>query len=336
MRTILAANPGIASFNIGRLDTEAGVFGTDVDMKVRRYAVGAKGSFFENWNWDVYAQTGRNHYDRLDINNRITANFLQAVDAVVHPTTGQIVCRSSIANPNNGCVPANVFGQGSISQAAVAYYSGTSWLVQQQQQDVYAFKIDGRPFDLWAGPLRGIRWRVSQGGDHRRLGPDLEGERLAPDQHAAAERRLQREGRLPRSRRAAREGDVTAVRLLDLNAAVRSTDYSTSGSVTTWKGGFNYEPIEDLRFRGTVSRDIRAPNINELYSGQSQQIPSIIDPFRGVQRNANVLTGGNPNLVPGACAELHGRHDLPAALCRGAEGGDRLLLDRPQGRDSPR
>jgi len=47
-----------------------------------------------------------------------------------------------------------------------------------------------------------------------------------------------------------------------------------------------------------VSRDIRAPNINELYSGQTQQIPAIIDPVRNVQRNANALTGGNPNLTP--------------------------------------
>ncbi len=70
-----------------------------------------------------------------------------------NPTTGQIVCRSTLTNPNNGCVPANVFGQGSISPAAVAYYTGTSWLDQEQQQDVYAFKIDGSPFEHVGRPL---------------------------------------------------------------------------------------------------------------------------------------------------------------------------------------
>ncbi len=45
----------------------------------------------------------------------------------------------------------------------------------------------------------------------------------------------------------------------DLNAAVRRTDYSTSGLVTTWKAGATWQPIDDLRFRVTRSRDIRAP-----------------------------------------------------------------------------
>jgi len=299
VKTILAANPSIASFNIGRLDTEAGVFGTDVDVKVRRYAVGARGSFFASWKWDVYAQTGRNHYDRLDINNRITANYANAVDAVVHPTTGQIVCRSSIANPGNGCVPANVFGQGSISAAAVAYYTGTSWLVQEQQQDVYAFKIDGSPFETWAGPVV-----TAFGGEYRKEEITVDSD---PISKANGWRQINTQplnGDLNVKEGFLEVGvpllkDMMAAHLLDLNAAVRSTDYSTSGSVTTWKGGFNYAPIEDLRFRGTVSRDIRAPNINELYSGQALQIPSIIDPFKpGVQRNANVRVGGNPNLFP--------------------------------------
>jgi iron complex outermembrane recepter protein len=86
--------------------------------------------------------------------------------------------------------------------------------------------------------------------------------------------------------------------LLDLNGAVRRTDYSTSGGVTTWKVGFNYEPIADLRVRGTLSRDIRAPNINELFSGQNQGISPLIDPLTNTQRSVIQLTGGNPGLVP--------------------------------------
>ena len=45
----------------------------------------------------------------------------------------------------------------------------------------------------------------------------------------------------------------------DTNGAARYTDYSLSGSVTTWKLGLTYEPFRDLRLRGVRSRDIRAP-----------------------------------------------------------------------------
>ncbi|MEP7246294.1 MAG: TonB-dependent receptor [Gammaproteobacteria bacterium] len=60
--------------------------------------------------------------------------------------------------------------------------------------------------------------------------------------------------------------------LLDLNSAIPRTHYSTSGGVTTWKVGINYQPVADLRVRDTLSREIRAPKINELFSGQNQGI----------------------------------------------------------------
>ena len=82
------------------------------------------------------------------------------------------------------------------------------------------------------------------------------------------------------------------------NGAVRFTRYSNSGAVTTWKLGLNYEPISDLRFRGTVSQDIRAPSLADLYSGTSQSFSSIVDPHTGVTGIVTTQTSGNPDLVP--------------------------------------
>src|SRR3546814_4167386 len=62
------------------------------------------------------------------------------------------------------------------------------------------------------------------------------------------------------------------VELLEFNAAARVADYSTSGTVDTWKFGANYMPISGLRFRATRSRDIRGPNVAELFTGGSQEI----------------------------------------------------------------
>jgi len=58
--------------------------------------------------------------------------------------------------------------------------------------------------------------------------------------------------------------DLPFAKTLDFNGAVRATDYSTSGYVTTWKLGLTYSPIDGVTFRATRSRDIRAPNLSEL------------------------------------------------------------------------
>ena len=41
-----------------------------------------------------------------------------------HRLPGAIVCRSTLTNPTNGCVPYNVFGIGVNSAAAINYIKG--------------------------------------------------------------------------------------------------------------------------------------------------------------------------------------------------------------------
>lgn len=86
---------------------------------------------------------------------------------------------------------------------------------------------------------------------------------------------------------------------LDVNAAVRWTDYSTSGEVTTWKFGMNWAPVEDLRFRMTRSRDIRAPGVGELFdAGLYGAATPMDDPFTGTTHGVASRTTGNPELAP--------------------------------------
>ena len=66
----------------------------------------------------------------------------------------------------------------------------------------------------------------------------------------------------------------------------------------TWKVGINYSPFADLRFRGTLSRDIRAPNNYELFSRGNQVINAIIDPRTNTSRQTVQITSGNPELDP--------------------------------------
>ena len=86
---------------------------------------------------------------------------------------------------------------------------------------------------------------------------------------------------------------------LEFNGAVRATDYSTSGFVTTWKAGLTWAPIDDIRFRLTRSRDIRAPSIVELFTTGLFVGQPLDDPFTGlIGVRGEAVTIGNPNLSP--------------------------------------
>jgi iron complex outermembrane recepter protein len=82
---------------------------------------------------------------------------------------------------------------------------------------------------------------------------------------------------------------------------VRRTDYNTSGAVATWKGGITYSVNDVVRLRATRSRDIRAPNANELFAlgAQVGHFP-ILDPVNPAGSNpaAAVFSNGNSSLQP--------------------------------------
>ncbi|MFN6935112.1 MAG: TonB-dependent receptor domain-containing protein, partial [Tsuneonella sp.] len=112
--------------------------------------------------------------------------------------------------------------------------------------------------------------------------------------------------------------------ILQFGAAIRLSDYSTVGRTTTWKVDGTWGPIPDIRFRGTYSEAVRAPNISELFSPQNGTFSFIDDPcdpdnipegttFR--QANCTALLTGlginpaafNPTDDPRATASLPGR-----------------------------
>ena len=88
------------------------------------------------------------------------------------------------------------------------------------------------------------------------------------------------------------------VQSLDFNTAGRVTDYSTSGLVETWKVGLTSQVNEDVRLRTTWSYDIRAPNLQELYSVGFAILGNAVDPNTGQAVSIYNISAGNPNLDP--------------------------------------
>ncbi len=73
--------------------------------------------------------------------------------------------------------------------------------------------------------------------------------------------------------------------LLSFGAAARVSDYSTVGSTRTWKFDGIYAPIRDIRFRGSYSQAVRAPNIGELFLPTTGMFGFVTDPCDLANRN---------------------------------------------------
>ncbi len=296
---------GITQFNLGTTNADMGRFIGDYERTLRRVSGGFDGTlsaFETDWSWNFYAQHSQTGLSPRTRQNGHTPSYLKAIDAVL--LNGAPVCRvNADANPNNNdpaCVPYNVFGIGVNDSKAVGYVTGTSYRYETLKQNVVAFSATGEPFDLWAGPVS-----LAFGVEHRT--ESVDGIATVADE---ATQYFAGNYKASKGKFNVTEGFVeTLVPLvrdeawaqeLDLNAAVRATSYSTSGYVTTWKAGLTWRPIDDIRFRLTRSRDIRAPNLGELFTaGQTGSGTPLFDPFLNVNIPASFsLTRGNPNLKP--------------------------------------
>ena len=72
-----------------------------------------------DWKLDGYYQYGRTD-SNIDMDKRDPArSHLPGDRCGERPGGGKIVCNSTLMYPGNGCVPLNVFGVGSPSQAAI-------------------------------------------------------------------------------------------------------------------------------------------------------------------------------------------------------------------------
>ena len=308
---IASITPALTSIQIGSMHPDLPPIHSDNTRRVTRWVGGGSGSFeaFDNsWLWDAYYQLGISRSKEVVRDTYQRSRLFSALDAVRNPGTGSIVCRSTLTNPGNGCVPYNVLGIGVNSQAAIAYVMPGGdvgpWRNQTLEQSVGAINFSGTAFELPAGEVS-----LAFGGEHR-----TEEVRGIVDAFSPANTGLASDflvgNYLPnKGKYSVTEGYLETVvpivsgaamaESLEFNGAVRGTDYSTSGFVTTWKLGGTWAPVQDIRFRATYSRDIRAPNLNELFAAGTSNTNSVNDPFNNNQPiQYQGFAVGNPALLP--------------------------------------
>lgn len=295
----------ISEFNFGRITREPGVARTQSKRSVFRVVGGLDGRLDDNWRWDVYYQFGRTDSYQTTRNNRITANFTRALDAVRNDQNVP-VCRSTLTDPTNGCSPIDPFGVGKISPAALSYAFGTSISDHAFTQHAAAANLQGTLAQGWAGPVSlaaGVEWRQddAKGG----------GDNISTSNGFYTNNTAALNGRISVIEAYAETvapliSEQSFTHLLEFNGAIRQTHYKRKNDAnpqstvdaTTWKLGLVWEPIEAIRFRATRSRDIRAPNHVELFSGIASTNTFVFDPVTNESYNVRIFTGGNVGLSP--------------------------------------
>jgi outer membrane receptor protein involved in Fe transport len=297
-----AANgTSISSISIGTSNAGIPAAGGHNIREVERYVVGANGFFSLgpiDIDWDTYFQHGRANTNERLINTWQNSRLATMQDAVFDGS-GDIVCRVNIdADPSNdlpGCVPINRIGVGGVTQEALDYlFEVYPSREQYIRQNVWAANLStSKLFDTWAGPVS-----LAIGAEYREDSVDGYVDPINFETFLYGNYRVTT-GEV-NVKEAYLETLVPLAEGLDFNGAVRFTDYSLSGSVTTWKAGLTFQPIYDIKLRGTISRDIRAPNLNELFDAGTARTNSVIVPGAGGGRSDQFIQNltGSTELTP--------------------------------------
>jgi outer membrane receptor protein involved in Fe transport len=297
IRAAMVAN-NLTTIRMGRINYELGINYNTTEFKYLRGATGIKGKFLEDWKWDAGFSYTKALLSSSARHNRNNANWTNAIDSVVGPN-GQAICRSTLTNPNNGCVPVNLFGTNSITQPVIDYVTGTSTRHGDSRQLDAQVNISGNVFSTWAGPVS-----VAFGAEYRRETVDFTTDPISAVLGWRQTTQLPYSGAVN-----VKEGyvetsiplatDLSWAKDIHVDAAARVVHYSTSGSAFVWKVSGNYSVNDAVRFRGTYSRDFRAPTINELFAAPTAGSGAVvIDRLTGATTSVTSLTGGNPQLKP--------------------------------------
>lgn len=275
---------------------------------------GFEGTFGNDFTWDLFYTHGE---DRLAVDNLNNTNYQKmyaAEDAVMSggATKCYAATQAATAAAYADCVPVNPFGQGSITDAAYKYFTATTWYHMTNILDDLGGSFSGTAFDGWAGPvkfaisgeLRFNEYRVDSNASPTAT-VNCTGLRnctsslalwaqnvVAPVHASNRVWEVAGELEVPLVK------DVPFVQDLSANLAGRYTDYSTSGAVQTWKVGLAYQVNDQVRFRGTTSVDIRAPQLNDLFSPVQRATTNFPDLHTGVNGTLYQVQTGNPGLVP--------------------------------------
>jgi outer membrane receptor protein involved in Fe transport len=308
-----AVQAGSATFNMFRFNYDLGTRAEDHRRDTMRFVGGVAGelSATGNLRYEVAANFGRTETYYETGGNVHIQRYNWATDATRDPATGQIVCRATLQGVAGaqGCVPLNPFGFGNASPEAVRYVLHTAWREQWAEQlnaTAFISGDSGGFFNMPGGPVgfaAGVEYRredaYSAYDPITVSGATFLNAIGAFDPPAQTIKEAFGEVRVPILR------DMPFFQELSVEGAVRASDYDTMDRlVWAWNIGGVWSPVRDLRIRAGYAQSVRAPNIGNLYSTQSETfLNGAVDPC------SQSVINQNPNRARNCAA-----HGIPTTM----------------------
>jgi iron complex outermembrane recepter protein len=305
-----AANPGSVTRNIeiGRRNIEGGGRFSDYEHTNYRAVLGTKGDITDAWSYDAYGQF---YYTTFYNSNDRYLNF-GAIDnaLLVTGTAASPVCISG-----GSCVPYNIFSDGGVTPAQLDYLytNGTGYGKTTLRTWHADFTGDLGKYGLRI-PTASDGIVVNVGYENRnenvQFAPDsaeLSGQLSGFGSAAVAINNSQSVSEEFAELRLPLVQGKAGVKDLLFDTGYRSSNYSTSGKVNTYKVEMQYAPNDSVRFRGSYQRAIRAPSIVELYN------PQLVALIQYGNDPCAASLDANNNVVPAARSLAECLHSVPTA-----------------------
>jgi outer membrane receptor protein involved in Fe transport len=323
-------NPGIF---VLRRNVEGGGRNDDIGHESIRFVAGVRGQLTEQWSYDAYYQSGKTFRNSTYENDFSITRLARALNAA-SGSSGPVCQVNADADPTNddpNCVPWNIWQANGVTPAALSYLQTPGFQRAVARQQVTHIDFSGDLGSLVKLPTATSGLALNVGAEYRdeqteftvdeafRTG-DLAGQGGAtlPVAGGFDVKEAFIEARLPLVE------DRSFAKSISLETGYRFSDYSQGFSTDTYKIGLDWQPVEQLRLRGSYNRAVRVANVGELFSTQSVALDGSTDPCAGptpafslaqcaltgvtpaqygniVENPAaqyNGLLGGNPNLQP--------------------------------------
>lgn len=244
----------------------------------------------ETAGWDVHTQHMKN-----------------AVNAV--NSGGQTVCGINAdgisSNDDAACVPINIFGNGTVTDAMRDYVAIRTGQTYDNTQDNFLATIGGTMFDLPAGAASfslAYEYRSEEANftpsESRQLGLTGSGTRSAATSGSYNTNEFSAEVLIP-----VLGGDFTLpfAQSLEIDGAYRVVDNSIAGRENVWGAGLRWGVIDGVTIRASRSRNFRAPTLNQLFAPSSTTLDAI---GRNPCDADRINTGPNPAVRRANCEAL--------------------------------
>lgn len=267
----------VADFIINRRTNEVGLRVGDSENSSLSLFGSLEGTIDESWSYELSAS-----FADVDFITRAqnSVNKTALAQGLAGCADADGVPLGSAALP--GCVALDIFGSGTLTEEMTNFLRVNTWSRTQVEEVNASGFLSGDLFDLTgAGQtsvVAGGEYRYSKASfqvDNEQRTGNIFGFNATQDQAGSLD---VFEGYTEVS--VPLVADQPYLHFLGVEAGFRLSEYSTAGSVETYKYGGEYSPFEWLKFRGVYNKATRVASVFEAFQAGDQGFPSYTDPCR--------------------------------------------------------